>query len=330
MGNTLGLGVGLGLGLCAGAGVVMQAAGPNMEHLKRNAEAFVNRVVTSKHQHNTEDIDESSAEGLRDAMSYAKENPMLIQVPVLGTARKFWRLSDKATRISRKLALILESQHSAGKYLTAPLKLSNVRIGSTGSAKLRDVSFSAKGFSIERVRDDYKHLSKVLLKLIENSGGDIANLPPDYSEFLVLLGRGNIKMEDEFLIVNHVALLPMENRTEVFLMLHDRIVNHLGRTDKAKKKRILRNLPYNNDWLDTARANAEINQWVVNVKNEYRRTPIDLLRLNRNVRCHLHQYNNDDIEETLYCEWPELLMAMEKMLHLVGELVKTSIEKKFG
>ena len=114
-------------------------------------------------------------------------------------------------------------------------------------------------------------------------------------------------------------------------MLHDRIVNHLGRTDKAKKKRILRNLPYNNDWLDTARANAEINQWVVsNVQKEYRRNPNDLLRLNRNVRCHPHEYNNDDIEETLYCEWPELLMAMEKMLHLVGELVKTGIEKKFG
>ncbi|KAG2650399.1 hypothetical protein PVAP13_1NG200700 [Panicum virgatum] len=282
--------------------------------------------------HSTEDIDESSAEELRDAMSYAKENPMLIQVPVLGTARKFWRLSDKATRISRKLALILRSLHSNGRYLTAPLKVSNVFIGSSGSVKLRGVSVSAKGFiSIERVRDDYKHLFKVLISLIQTSGGDIANLPPDYREFLMLMGRGTFTMQDEFLIVNHVALLPMENRTEVFLMLHDRIVNYLGRTDPAKKKRILRNLPYKKDWLDTARANAEINQWVVsNVQKEYRRNPNDLLRLNRNVRCHPHEYNNDDIEETLYCEWPELLMAMEKMLHSVGELVDTGIANKFG
>ncbi|RLN07286.1 uncharacterized protein C2845_PM11G16780 [Panicum miliaceum] len=309
----------------------MQAAAPSMGHLKRNTEALVTKVATPQHQHNTEDIDESSAEGLRDAMSYARENPMLIQVPVLGTARKFWRLSDKATRISRKLALILWNHHKAGRYLTAPLKVSNVWIGSTGSVKLRGASFSPKGFiSIERVRDDYKHLSKVLISLIKISGGDIANLPPDYREFLMLLGRGTFTMKDEFFIVNHVALLPMENRTEVFLMLHDRIVNYLGRTDRAKKKKILLNLPYKNDWLDTARANAEINQWVVNVQNEYKRTPIDLLRLNRNVRCHMRQYNINDIEETLYCEWPELLMVMEKMLHLVGELLDTNIENKFG
>jgi hypothetical protein len=264
-------------------------------------------------------------------MSYAKENPMLIQVPVLGTARKFWRLSDKATRISRKLALILWNYHKAGRYLTAPLKVSNVWIGSTGSVKLRGASFSPKGFiSIERVRDDYKHLSKVLILLIKTSGGDIDNLPPDYWEFLMLLGRGTFTMKDEFFIVNHVALLPMENRTEVFLMLHDRIVNYLGRTDRAKKKKILCNLPYKDNWLDTARANEVINKGVVKVQNEYRRTPIDLLRLNRNVRCHMHQYNSNNIEETLYCEWPELLMVMENMLHLVGELVDTGIENKFG
>nr|TKW38681.1 hypothetical protein SEVIR_1G131900v2 [Setaria viridis] len=242
-------------------------------------------------------------------MRYAKANAMLIQVPVLGTAKKFWRLSDKATRISRKLALILSSQHKIG-------------------------------FSIERVRDDYKYLAKVLIKLIKFSGGDISNLPPDYREFLLLIGRGTVTMRDEFLIVNNVALLPMENRTEVFLMLHDRIVNYRGREDEAKRKRILSKLPYKKDWLDTARANARINEWVTfpkkgmnqGVENvrEYRRTPFDLLRLNRNIRCHLHQHNNDDIEETLYCEWPELLMVMEKMLYLEGELVATDIQNKFG
>jgi uncharacterized protein YicC (UPF0701 family) len=118
--------------------------------------------------------------------------------------------------------------------------------------------------------------------------------------------------------------------TEVFLMLHDRIVSYLHREDLAKKKRILSKLPYKNDWLDTARANARINQWVENVQNKYKWTPLDLLRLNRNIRCHPHQYDNDDIEETLYCEWPELLMVMEKMLHLEGELIATNIQNKFG
>ena len=121
--------------------------------------------------------------------------------------------------------------------------------------------------------------------------------------------------------------------TEVFLMLHDRIVKHLGRTDRAKKRRILAGLPYEDDWLETARANARINQWVVNVRHhEYRRTQSDLLRLNRNVRSHLHEYGDDagGIEEALYCEWPELLMAMVKMLHLEGELQATDIQNKFG
>ncbi|CAL4969824.1 unnamed protein product [Urochloa decumbens] len=332
MGNTLGVGVGLGVGLSVGAAALIQAAAaPNIEPVKRSSEAHSNRVVTPQHQHNTEeDIDESSAERLRDAMSYAKDNPMLIQVPVLGTAKTFWRLSDKATRISRKLALILRSQHSVGKYLTAPLQVSNVWIGSTGSVKLRGVSFTSWGFSIHRVRDDYKRLYRFLILLIGISGGDVTKLPPDYKEFLVLLRSDNLTMEDEFLIVNNAALLPMENRTEVFLMLHDRIVSYLGRKSPTKRKRILSKLPYKKNWLDTAKANVKINQWVVDVKNEYRRSPLDLLRLNRNVRCHMHEYSNDDFEETLYYEWPELLMVMEKMLYLEGELRGTSIQNKFG
>jgi hypothetical protein len=42
---------------------------------------------------------------------------MLIQVPVLGTTRRSWRLSENTTRISRKLALIMRSQHLVGKCL---------------------------------------------------------------------------------------------------------------------------------------------------------------------------------------------------------------------
>ena len=117
-------------------------------------------------------------------------------------------------------------------------------------------------------------------------------------------------------------------------MLHDRIVNYLGQKNRAKKKRILYNLPYKNDWLDTAMANAKINQWVVKSdvqKKEYKRTALDLLRLNRNVRSHLHEYgHDDDIEEILYCEWPMLLIVMENMLHLEGELQDTGIHNKFG
>ncbi|KAL6597334.1 hypothetical protein ACP70R_046774 [Stipagrostis hirtigluma subsp. patula] len=115
-------------------------------------------------------------------------------------------------------------------------------------------------------------------------------------------------------------------------MLYDRIVMYLGRepVGRAKKKRILSKLPYKNDWLDTAIANAQINQWVVNVKKQYKRTQLDQLRLNRNVRSHLHQYNDDDIEEILYCEWPELLMVMVKMLHVTGELKGSDIQNKFG
>ncbi|XP_066372177.1 uncharacterized protein [Miscanthus floridulus] len=259
-------------------GYFRQAAGPKIG----------DEVVASQYQYNTEDIDEYSAERLRDAMSYAKDNAMLIQV-------------------------------------------SNVWIGSTGNVKLRGARFTGEGFSNERVRDDYKNLSWVLKQLISISGGDINKLPPDYSQFLFLLTKDNLTTEDEFLIVNNAALLPLKNRTEVFLMLHDRIVNYLGQKKRAKKKRILYNLPYKNDWLDTAMANAKINQWVVNVKNEYKRTTIGLLRLNRNVRSHLHEYgHDDDIEEILYCEWPMLLIAMEKQLHLEGELQDTDIENKFG
>jgi len=309
----------------------MPGDGPNTGHQQRSNGVPASRVVTSQCECNTKDIDESSAERLYDAMSYAMANMMLIQVQVLGTTKEFWRLSDKATRISRKLALILRSHHSVGKYLTAPLQVSNIWIGSNGIVKLRGVSFTSKGFSTERVRDDYKRLSRILTALITISGGDSTKLPPDYAEFLLLLESDTLKMKDEFLIVNNAALLPIRNRTEVFLMLHDRIVDYLGCTNKKKKKKILSSLPYKEDWLDTAKANTKINQWVVNVQNEYKMTPHDLLRLNRNIRSHLHRYKDgDDIEEVLYCEWPELLMVMQKMLHLEGELEATEIQNKFG
>jgi hypothetical protein len=160
----------------------------------------------------TEDIDESSAEGLCDAASYAKANAMLIQVPVLGTTKTFWRLCDAATTVNRKLALILRSYHSVGKYLAAPLQVSNVWISSAGSVKLRGVRFIGKRLSIEHFQDDYKHLSRALQELILISGGNITKLPPDYKEFLLLLESDTITMKDEFLIVNNPALLPMSNR----------------------------------------------------------------------------------------------------------------------
>jgi hypothetical protein len=117
-------------------------------------------------------------------------------------------------------------------------------------------------------------------------------------------------------------------------MLCDKINKYLGRTKagQEKKKRILSKLPYEKDWLDTAVANTQINQWVVNVQHQYERTQYDQLRLNRNVRSHMHDYNDNgnDIEEILYCEWPELLMEMVKALHAEGELECTDIQNKFG
>jgi hypothetical protein len=117
-------------------------------------------------------------------------------------------------------------------------------------------------------------------------------------------------------------------------MLCDKINKCLGRTraGQAKRRRILSKLPYEKDWLDTATANTLINQWVANVHqhHQYERTQYDQLRLHRNVRSHMHDYNDDDIEEVLYCEWPELLMEMVNLLHLEGELQGTDIQNKFG
>jgi hypothetical protein len=115
-------------------------------------------------------------------------------------------------------------------------------------------------------------------------------------------------------------------------MLYDQIVKYHGPTaaSQAKKKKILSKLPYEKYWFDTAVANAQINQWVVNVYNRYQRTQLDQLRLNRNFRSHRHQYGDHDIEEILYCEWPELLVEMVKALHAEGEIACTDIQNKFG
>uniref|UniRef100_A0A0A9FSV1 Uncharacterized protein n=1 Tax=Arundo donax TaxID=35708 RepID=A0A0A9FSV1_ARUDO len=44
-------------------------------------------------------------------------------------------------------------------------------------------------------------------------------------------------------------------------------------------------------------ANTKINQWVVEVQHEYKSTPAGLLQLNRNVRSHLHEYNDETLRK---------------------------------
>ncbi|EAZ21679.1 hypothetical protein OsJ_05310 [Oryza sativa Japonica Group] len=274
-------------------------------------------------------IDESFGnQEIIDAETYVKANPMLVKANVLGSAKTFWRMSDIAVRLIRRLARILKILHEQKRYLLAPLSVQNLVIVS-GELKLRNVTLADDDFSFDRIKCDYQYMSVVLEELIMLSVGQngLSNIPPDFGKYLGLL-KGLVKPDDEFLITNHASLLPMANRTDAFMMMYNHIMGYLGRKDPKKKIYILSHLKYDTDWLRTASGNSEIGKWLW--RRRYGQTVKEFLHLNRNIRSHPYEHSEEKIEEALYGEWPELLVEMQEKLHKEGELQNTEMESKFG
>uniref|UniRef100_A0A0E0N9J7 Uncharacterized protein n=1 Tax=Oryza rufipogon TaxID=4529 RepID=A0A0E0N9J7_ORYRU len=274
-------------------------------------------------------IDESFGnQEIIDAETYVKANPMLVKANVLGSAKTFWRMSDIAVRLIRRLARILKILHEQKRYLLAPLSVQNLVIVS-GELKLRNVTLADDDFSFDRIKCDYQYMSVVLEELIMLSVGQngLSNIPPDFGKYLGLL-KGLVKPDDEFLITNHASLLPMANRTDAFMMMYNHIMGYLGRKDPKTKIDILSHLKYDTDWLRTASGNSEIGKWLW--RRRYGQTVKEFLHLNRNIRSHPYEHSEEKIEEALYGEWPELLVEMQEKLHEEGELQNTEMESKFG
>uniref|UniRef100_A0A0D3F0G5 Uncharacterized protein n=1 Tax=Oryza barthii TaxID=65489 RepID=A0A0D3F0G5_9ORYZ len=243
-------------------------------------------------------IDESFGhQEIIDAETYVKANPMLVKANVLGSAKTFWRMSDIAVRLIRRLARILKILHEQKRYLLAPLSVQNLVIVS-GELKLRNVTLADDDFSFDRIKCDYQYMSVVLEELIKLSVGQngLTNIPPDFGKYLGLL-KGLVKPDDEFLITNHASLLPMANRTDAFMMMYNHIMGYLGRKDPTKKI----------DILSHRLASHSVRK-----------------------QSHPYEHSEEKIEEALYGEWPELLVEMQEKLHEEGELQNTEMETKFG
>lgn len=114
------------------------------------------------------------------------------------------------------------------------------------------------------------------------------------------------------------------------MMFHERLVHWLGRVDTQKQGEIISKLPYKSSWLRKALKNAEIKKFITGSNQRYTRTQRHHLRLHRTVRCHMHLYGNVQLEETMYCEFTDMLSVMAQEMHDRYELHTTSIALKFG
>ncbi|CAN6290566.1 unnamed protein product [Urochloa humidicola] len=274
-------------------------------------------------------IDQSSALGFCDVNSYVKKKPVLVKDFARGRANtSFRRVSEDMKRVSRNLVQIFKSQHSIGKVLDGSVTASNVWICiATGRAQLRDVTFTDKSFSLQRVQQGYIALSKVLKEVVYMWGGQnaLANAPSDYIGFLSYLENNVLAVRDEFVAENHCALVPISNRSDVFLMFYNHIMQRVG---KKKKLRILRGLSGASTYFAQAKANTLIAKWLV--KRKYKKSNFDQMKMNRNIRCHAYDYTKHDIEIELYYEYPDLLTEIQLQLHSEQELEMTQIHRKFG
>ncbi|CAL4937798.1 unnamed protein product [Urochloa decumbens] len=231
-------------------------------------------------------------------------------------------------KVTRCLVQIFKSQHSIGKVLDDSITASNVWICiATGRAQLRDVTFTDKAYSLQRVKQDYKTLSKVLKEIVLVWGGKkaLGDTPSDYLGFLSYLENDVLAVRDEFMAENHCALVPISNRSDVFLMFYNHIMQ---RVSKKKQQKILSGLSGARTYFAKAKANTLIAKWLV--KRKYKKSNFGQLKMNRNIRSHAYDYTKHDIEVELYYEYPDLLVEIQLQLHNEQELERTQIHGKFG
>ena len=160
-------------------------------------------------------FDENSSLRFCDSSSFVKTHALLVQTTVRGRRNSwYWQVSDEMKKICRCLVHIMKSQHSIGKILDGSLSSSHIWICSgTGKAQLRNISFTDKDFSLDKIKEDYKMLSEVIKEIIRMWGGDksLSDLPDDFVGFLDYLEKDLLTNRDEFMAANHCALLPMSN-----------------------------------------------------------------------------------------------------------------------
>ncbi|BAF07822.1 uncharacterized protein [Oryza sativa Japonica Group] len=276
----------------------------------------------------------TSAGELIDALTYARANPLMRKVKIMGREDKIiWIPNDNLRRLVRSLNKTYALLHAKKKCLSS-LTSSNVLVGEDGSAVIQGVIEIP--YSEEEACCRYNETASILKELITESVGSEAIGVDCIADFRRLLRQmeSMTSVCQEYIISNHASLIPDANRTAVFLLFYNHIMGKLAQEQPRLKNQIISKLPYDGIWLGIVISNRFLRRWL-NSHREYVSTGDDDMSFNWNVRSHFYvhlwifAYSQLEVEECLYGEFPELLLEIEILLWKANEIDGLGFEDKF-
>uniref|UniRef100_A0A0D9VE15 Uncharacterized protein n=1 Tax=Leersia perrieri TaxID=77586 RepID=A0A0D9VE15_9ORYZ len=277
----------------------------------------------------------SGAGELINALSYARANPLMRRVKILGREEKLvWIPNDNLRRLIRSLNMIHKLLHKKKKCLLS-LTSSSVLVDEEGRGVIQGATVIK--YSTEDVCRGYNETSAIVKELIIESVGLEAIGVDCIADFRRLLHQmENVtSIDQEYILSNHASLIPDFNRTSVFHLFHDHIMGKLAHHEPKLKNQIINNLPYDGIWIDIAYSNCFLRNWL-NTDRKYKNTGNGHISFNKNVRSSMYDYlplfsyTQIQVDECLYCEFPDLLLDIEILLWMSGEIEGLGFEDKFS
>uniref|UniRef100_A0A0D3F0S2 Uncharacterized protein n=1 Tax=Oryza barthii TaxID=65489 RepID=A0A0D3F0S2_9ORYZ len=185
----------------------------------------------------------TSAGELIDAFTYARANPLMRKVKIMGREDKIlWIPNDNLRRLVRSLNKTYALHHAKKKCLSS-LTSSNILVGEDGSAVIQGVIEIP--YSEEEACCRYNETASILKELITESVGSEAIGVDCIGDFRRLLRQmeSMTSVYQEYIISNHASLIPDANRTAVFLLFYNHIMGKLAQEQPRLKNQIISKLP---------------------------------------------------------------------------------------
>ena len=208
-------------------------------------------------------IDETSLFIKFDPVEYLKGHPLMEEVPVLGEAPGTctWKFTEDGKYTTKSLVDLIGTFHDLGCCIPT-LSVDSVAINSAGrfelvEAKSQFTALTPRGASI-----DYLNAALLLEKLVAVSMGDhmINHIPIDISILLMLMRTNGYLYR--FLIGNHTSLLPLHNRSTVFMEFFDYINFYIPNFKTELKGKVKNYMPYRKIWVAIADNNSYLVEWL--------------------------------------------------------------------
>ncbi|XP_039840097.1 uncharacterized protein LOC120700010 [Panicum virgatum] len=187
---------------------------------------------------------------------------------------------------------------------------------------------------------DYLNASLLLEKLVAVSMGEhmINCIPIDTSILLMLMKTNGYLYR--YLIGNHTSLLPLHNRSTVFMEFFDYINFYIPNFKRELKGKVENYMPYRKMWVIMASNNSYMIEWLKyqdrlagkQVSGKW----YEFLRIVRNVICHKMKllmngkvYQAAEVENMLQAIFPALLPNIQEFLWKEGCLRDFNMETYF-